>query len=79
MRSNVTPPLLSLTVESTSVRAILNELAHYTLIHASKDRNSYATSSETAEIAPTGWRVYFEPNDKARRGLRGYVKWSSFP
>lgn len=73
MRTNLTPPTISIRVENTTVRGVLNAFAAYTLAHAASDR------IEGIVLCGTGWRVEFLPDPQAATGLGGYVKWSAFP
>jgi hypothetical protein len=72
MTTNVTPPLISIQLESTTVRGVLNAIAAYTLLHATE-------KSAPVYLPGSGWRIDFAPDAQAPTGLGGYIKWSTFP
>ncbi|MCE5308562.1 MAG: hypothetical protein LLG20_13065 [Acidobacteriales bacterium] len=70
---DVIPPEVSIHLENTTVRGVLNSLSAYTLEHSTKDRG------DGIPLSAKGWRVEFVPDPQAPTGLGGYVKWSAFP
>lgn len=69
----VLPPAISIQLENTTVRGVLNAFTAYTLEHATKDRG------DGISLSAVGWRVEFLPDPQASTGLGGHVKWSAFP
>jgi hypothetical protein len=73
MMSNPPPPEVSIEVQNTTVRGVLDAIGAYSLVHGSK------SILESPWVPPTGWRVNFKPDPEAPTGLGGYVSWSRFP
>lgn len=73
MGSTVPIPEISIEIQNTNVRGVLDAIAAYSLVHGSR------TPIEDPWVPPTGWRVDFKQDPEAFTGLGGYVSWSRFP
>jgi hypothetical protein len=73
MMSNVPLPEVSIEVQNSNVRGVLDAIAAYSLAHGSKSQ------LDDPWVPPTGWRVNFKVDLEAPTGLGGYLSWSRFP